>query len=179
MGPLQHGPHALQPSVFKLVFMSNEFVHEPLKSGFSVPCNLGFPRHSPHWFSKTGVLGACLSRADSKGWGFWCRALIPHSSGKITPSLWSFTAVDSCGWGIFSPLVCLYVFLPLNSMQSFTLCFRDSVHPIFRFLLEGIIPYVVDVLCSWEEVSSGSSFASILNSYLVVNVLSISWTKNL
>ena len=41
------------------------------------------------------------------------------------------------------------------------------VPPVFSFSLEATIPYMaVDLACSWEEVSSGSSYIAIVNQNL-------------
>lgn len=38
------------------------------------------------------------------------------------------------------------------------------VHPLFRFISMGNFPHIVSaLLCLWEEVSSGSSYITILN----------------
>ena len=44
-----------------------------------------------------------------------------------------------------------------------SLCFREALHLVLSFS-EGNIAYVaVDFLCPWEEVSSESPYATILN----------------
>ena len=44
---------------------------------------------------------------------------------------------------------------------------------VFRSFSEGIVPYVaVDLVCPWEEVSSGSSYAALLD-LLVVFIFEI------
>lgn len=67
------------------------------------------------------------------------------------------------GWGLLVRLY-LYLFYPACYLLSF--CCRDFVHPVFRFISKEIIPgVVVDMLCSWEMVSLGSSYAAILNPF--------------
>lgn len=62
-----------------------------------------------------------------------------------------------------------YVIVPLEVSLSLmfvlAFCCGGFVHSVFRSSLpERIIPYIlVDLLCPSEEVSSGFSFATILN----------------
>lgn len=59
---------------------------------------------------------------------------------------------------------CLCLSFP-SPCCPFILCCGGSDHPTFRSLSEGIIPYIaVDFLSPKEEVSSGSSYSTILNS---------------
>ena len=45
---------------------------------------------------------------------------------------------------------------------------EETVHPVFRSSSEKITPYVVvDSLCVWEEESSTSAYATILNPFLL------------
>lgn len=55
---------------------------------------------------------------------------------------------------------------PTNSMWSFYhLLWRTPAHLDFRLFSEGNDPYVtVNLVCLWEVVSSGSSYAAILDS---------------
>ena len=47
----------------------------------------------------------------------------------------------------------------INHKLIFTCFCGGSIHPIFRSLSERITLYlVIDLLCLWEEVSSGSSY---------------------
>lgn len=47
------------------------------------------------------------------------------------------------------------------------LCCGRAVQLVLKFFPEGIVSYVAeDLLCLWEEVSSGSSCATILNCLL-------------
>ena len=62
----------------------------PLRAGFPFPAVLWFSWAYSLWFSKPGVLGACLSYAGSKGFYAWCGAQIPHSSEKTTIPLCFF-----------------------------------------------------------------------------------------
>ena len=48
------------------------------------------------------------------------------------------------------------------------------IQPAFRFFKEEIVPYVaVDSVCPWEEVSSGSSYVTILNWNSKLNIFEI------
>lgn len=50
---------------------------------------------------------------------------------------------------------------------------EGSVWLVFSSFSVGIIPYVVDLVCPWDQVSSGSSYVTILalssSSYLEMN----------
>ena len=55
----------------------------PSKRGISLCYSpMASPGCKPLWFSKPGVLGACLSVAGLKDWGACCGAQTPHSSGS-------------------------------------------------------------------------------------------------
>ena len=114
------------------------------------------------WLLKSGVLGACLSCAGS-GCLVW--SLNPS---LLKEKIWTFVIPPDCGslqpgCGFLLGETSLCLSSP-SQCCPFTLCCGGSVPPAFGFLYEGIIPYVVvDLLCLWKEVSSGSSYATILN----------------
>lgn len=94
---------------------------------------------------------------------------IPHSSERRSVSLWSFWLWNTTSgvWSFFLDMIIpLYLCFSYPSQCCpFTLCCGNSVHSIFRPFPEGIIPYVVvDLLCLWEEVTSGTSYAAICSS---------------
>lgn len=122
----------------------------------------GFPflkfyssRHIPHYFSFQMCLG---SLSLLYGWYEWSLNLLFLS--KKDPSV-TLPTRDHHGWGL---LVRLYRYLFYPACYLFSFCCGDFVPRVFRFISKGIIPgVVVDMLCLWEMVSSGSSYASILN----------------
>lgn len=65
-----YGPGVFQTVAFALVPKVNESVHEPFKSGLSIPPQtFGFPGFKSHWFSELGVLRDHPSSVGSKGCG--------------------------------------------------------------------------------------------------------------
>ena len=116
----------------------------------------------PCWFSKPNVFGACLSGAGPKGEvpDVGHKSLTPQ---REFPYLWhpSRLWVTVLGVGFLVRLgLCLSY---LSQCGPFILCCGVAVQVVLWFLSEGIAPYVaVDVLCPWEEMSSGSSYATIL-----------------
>lgn len=87
-----------------------------------------------------------------------------------------FEIPPDCGAPQSEFFVCLCLFLFVRSHLclsclsrgcSFVLCCGGSVHSVFRFSSEEIVPDVaVDLLYLWEEVSTGSPYAAILKSSL-------------
>lgn len=72
--------------------------------------------------------------------------------------------LDYCCWGVFFFLGDTIFASPI----CLDLCCGGSLHPVFQSFLEGTILYVaVDLLCLKEEVSSVSSYATILNLLLM------------
>ena len=61
-------------------------------------------------------------------------------------------------------LVRMFLCLAYPSQCALFICCGRSVQLVFRIFSEGIVAYrAVDLLCLWEEGSSGSSCAAILN----------------
>lgn len=119
------------------------------------------------WFSKPGIWGVWYFCAWYRGWGTQCGAWIFCSSGKRFLLLWSLPIVDHCSWvwGFFFLATHISTSPGHLSGVLFILCCKCSVYPV-RFLSKGIIPsVVVSLLCLWEEVSSESSYATILNPF--------------
>lgn len=143
---------------------SDEFVNEFFKSRFFVSyssivflCNL-------HWFSKPNVLGVHQPCAGSKAWGTWCETQTPHSSRKRSVPLRYSLSVNLRAWGGGPPLEWYLCLSYQHQCCLFIPCHRGSVHPVPRSFSEEFISCVVaDSLYPWEKVSTGSSYATILN----------------
>ena len=77
---------------------------------------------------------------------------------SFSRSFWSFRER-----GVFSLGMTVYLLLLSSVLLLYPSC-GDSVHLVFRSLLEGIIPHVVvDLLYPWEDRSSRSPHVAILN----------------
>lgn len=69
--------------------------------------------------------------------------------------------MDYCDWGVIFFLVWLYpCFCYLSWYCPFAICCGVSVHPTFR-VNYSIYSCRIDLLCPWEEMTSGSFFATI------------------
>jgi len=77
-------------------------------------------------------------------------------TGEIPPTLRCYTGSGVFGETMSLPLLSI-------SMWSFYPLLWRTVNIIFRSFSEGNDPYeAVDLMCPWEEVSSGSSYTAIL-----------------
>lgn len=150
--------------LFELGPWASEPVHKPFKSGFFhslEPC--GSPGNKSHWFSRSDALRTHLSSAVPKGWGAHggTQTLCFSRTSSVLwhPSNWGLSCL---GWGFLQDHV-LHLFY-LSPCGPLILCGRYAIQVVFRSFSQGIIPCVtVDLLCSWEEVSSESFSAAILN----------------
>lgn len=99
-----------------------------------------------------------LSLADSRDWGTWCGAQTLHSSRSS--SLW-YSLVVGCHAGLR--------FFWRDGISAFPTSLGVALLPSVvkgpvSWFSEGIVLYVVvDSMCTWEEMSSGSSYATILD----------------
>lgn len=95
----------------------------------------------------------------------------PKDQGACVPSLlWGKSGLVRS-----IPIVCHHargrifyetVFLPPYLFQHgpFILCYGEAVHLSFRAFSKRNYPYMdIDLVCLWEEVRSGSCYATILN----------------
>ena len=119
-----------------------------------------------------------------KGWGTWCEAQTPCFSGSRSVVLLRSLLIVGChtGGGFF----CETVFLPLLHVWMWPFCpvlwssCSASSQVLFR---ENCSVWAVDLLCLWEEVSSGSSYSTILNClgvkiFLKINTYQVKHTKS-
>lgn len=94
---------------------------------------------------------------DLRGWGTLCGAGIPPPQEMIHISV-----IPPVG-GLLS----LEFLFDIYSSQCgpFACGCGSCVHTLFRFISMGNFPHIVSalLLCLWEEVSSGSSYITILN----------------
>lgn len=107
--------------------------------------------------------GACPSVTDTRGWGAWYGAPTSCSSERSICLVRSLLIVfPDWGWVFFGESVSLSLLSIL--MWFFNPFFCRAVHLVFRYFSEGNYPYAtVDLLCLWEDRSSGSSCATILD----------------
>ena len=132
------------------------------------PLRAGSPFPKVQWFSwtqsplifKTRHFGGSPFHCWTQGWGFlmWAHSL--HSLRE------SFGIPPDCGspflgWGLRWDHVSA---LLLTQMHLFYPCCRSTLHLVLRsFLEENYSIYSFKFVVSWKEVSSGSSYAAILN----------------
>lgn len=121
---------------------------EPFKRSISVPYSpLGPPDMSP-----TGFLRKMLWRfvvAGPKGWGPWCGAWIPHSSGRSCRFVSSLLIVHCCsGSGVLVRLS-----LTFRPVLTWAFCFLwRSCSAGFQVFFRWIANVAIDSVCPWEEV---------------------------
>lgn len=102
-------------------------------------------------------MGVHLFSGGPKSWDVLCGGQTPCSSRKTSIFLKSLLTVGWHTWGrIFGAL------LPVSVRPFYHLLWM-CCSLVFRTFSEEIIPYVLGLLCPWEEVNSGSSYATILN----------------
>ena len=144
-------------------FRSSDSMHKPFKGSFCCCCSLqfySFPGCILHWVSKSGVLEVHLSYAGSRGLGCLMWSLNPSFLREmihifVIPSVGGLLSLEFfLGEHISYPSRCC----------PFACGCGSCVHPLFRFISMGNFPHIVSaLLCLWEEVSSGSSYITILN----------------
>ena len=82
--------------------------------------------------------------------------------------IYTFVVSPSCGW---PQLECAFFFPHSGHIPAFPACL-DAVQVLFIQFSDGIIPHVVvDLLCLWEEVSSGFSNVVVLNCLMHAKLL--------
>ena len=133
-------------------------LHEWILCSLQPSGSLGF---KPHWFSKPDIWGHYLSSThpESGGCLVWdTNPLLPEEKFHICETL-------NGGWVGGYTLVEFLARRGLRfSYSYFSFCCTVVVQLVLRFLSEGIVPYVaIDLLSAWEDVSSGSFHAAILN----------------
>lgn len=104
-------PCAFQTGVFVLVLRSWNSMPKPFKSG--VFCSLqlhNFPRHIPYWFSKPGVLRACLFLCRIKVLGclIWSSTplLLREKTHTFVIPFWLWITVLGCCFSLVRPYLC-------------------------------------------------------------------------
>lgn len=140
---------------------ANESACTPIKVTLHSLDFYDFPGCNPHWFSKQDILAACLCRAGPRIWGCLMQGMNPCFLMTSSVFLRSLPIVDCPMWSKSVSLPLLPV-----SMWLFQAMLQIYCSSSFQVSFKNIIPYVaVDVLCLWEEVSSGFSHTVILNPF--------------
>ena len=68
-----------------------------------------FPGYISHWFSKSGILGTCLSCVGSRGWDGWRGTWIPHNWERRSYLWYLFQLWIAVAGLWFFPLAILFV----------------------------------------------------------------------
>ena len=122
-------------------YVSQSYVWEPLQEW--VFCSLqfyNFPEYISHWFSKSGILGACLSCIGSRGWDGWCGTWIPHNWERRSVPLLSLPVVDCCIWDVVFPLGnTVYLSYP-SQLSFYLLLWRLSSFMFHMYLIKFVVP---------------------------------------
>lgn len=116
------------------------------------------------WTSAPFVSWAHLCGADPKGWGACCRAPAPHFSEKSTALVRCLPTGCQCAR---DRVFCQDVSLPVLFISVWSFCpllWRNSSSCFQVFFREKWPICSCDLQRLWEEVSSGSSYATILDS---------------
>lgn len=113
-----------------------------------------------HWFPKPDILGAHLPGEILKGWGclVWCiESLLFRETLNICEIL------PDCGkWGFWSYCVMCLSYPP--PWGPFILCCGEALQLVFNsFSKSSVNLSSRSLFLLWGEVSSGSSFTTILN----------------
>lgn len=167
LNSLIYSPCTFLSVVFALISRSSKSVCEPLRAGFS------FPLFS--WMHSPLILKARYSGGSSHLCKIMCLMwnLNPWAPQWKVLYLWDPSRLWNTSAGVW--------FFPEwdHISASPTLlgavpCCGGFVHSFSRSPSKGIIPYApVDILCLWEEVSSGFFYTAILHwnpEYLLVSL---------
>lgn len=112
-----------------------------------------------HCLSALGVLGVHLLGGSLKSWAPDVASKPLASLGKL--GIVRFHLIVCCGAGV--GLYGKTVSLQCGVFFSFTSCV-GAAQLVSEFLSEGIVSCIfIDLVCLWEELSSGSSCVTILN----------------
>lgn len=145
----------------------------PFRGDSGFPIALWGPWCELHWFSKPGVLGAHLSRADCRSPGTQRGTPFPHSPGRNTCLGRLHPIVCCCAQTVSLP------FLPSSMRHFYSLLWRAVTWVFTSFSERNNPDAAVDLVCPWEESSSGSSYtASFLLTGLILHLKTmetISW----
>lgn len=139
-------------------------VHEPFKSRFLVSYSLWFSWTQIPLFFKARCCGGSSSRCRSQGVRglVWCsNPLLFREKLHIVISL---PLVRCHAGGLGSNKTTYLPLLPISMQLLFVLSCGIVALLVFWYFSERVVLYVLVILvCLWEEVISGTSYAVILN----------------
>lgn len=136
---------------------------KPFKKSISDPYSLLKTLDlGPVGFQSQAIWGPHLSGANPKGWGARCGAQPPQPSGRSSGLARSLWIIGHWARGrVFGKTTSLPL---LSHCGPFILCCGQAVQLVSGSFSVGGVPYeALDLVCLWEEVSSGSCYTTIMD----------------